>query len=52
MAQQVAPAMVAGNAVLVKPATYTPVSGVNLAEIIDDAVPELPAGAFGFVPGP
>ena len=52
MAQQVAPALVAGNAVIVKPATYTPVSGVILAEIIDDAVPNLPAGAFGFVPGP
>ena len=51
MAQQVAPALVAGNAVIVKPGTYTPVSGAILAEIVDAAVPDLPAGAFGFVPG-
>ncbi len=50
-ALQVAPALAAGNAVILKPATKTPVSGAMLAEIIVDAAPDLPEGAFGFVPG-
>jgi glyceraldehyde-3-phosphate dehydrogenase [NAD(P)+] len=51
-ALQVAPALAAGNAVILKPATKTPVSGAILAEIIVETAPEdLPAGAFGFVPG-
>jgi len=50
-ALQVAPALAAGNAVILKPATKTPVSGALLAEVIVDAVPDLPTGAFGFVPG-
>ena len=48
---QVAPALAAGNAVILKPATKTPVSGAMLAEIIVDTAPDLPDGAFGFVPG-
>ncbi len=51
-ALQVAPALAAGNAVILKPATKTPVSGAILAEIIVEAAPELPDGAFSFVPGP
>jgi glyceraldehyde-3-phosphate dehydrogenase [NAD(P)+] len=50
-ALQVAPALAAGNAVILKPATNTPVSGAILSEIIVDAAPDLPDGAFGFVPG-
>ncbi|WP_276259607.1 aldehyde dehydrogenase family protein [Haloglomus litoreum] len=50
-ALQVAPALAAGNAVILKPATKTPVSGAILAEIIVEAAPDLPDGAFGFVPG-
>jgi len=50
-ALQVAPALAAGNAVILKPATKTPVSSAILAEIIVDAAPDLPEGAFGFVPG-
>jgi glyceraldehyde-3-phosphate dehydrogenase [NAD(P)+] len=50
-ALQVAPALAAGNAVILKPATKTPVSGAILAEIIVDAAEGLPDGAFGFVPG-
>jgi glyceraldehyde-3-phosphate dehydrogenase [NAD(P)+] len=50
-ALQVAPALAAGNAVILKPATKTPVSGAILAEIIVDAAPDLPEGGFAFVPG-
>jgi glyceraldehyde-3-phosphate dehydrogenase [NAD(P)+] len=48
-ALQVAPALAAGNAVVVKPASKTPVSSAILAEVVDDA--GLPDGAFNFVPG-
>jgi glyceraldehyde-3-phosphate dehydrogenase [NAD(P)+] len=50
-ALQVAPALAAGNAVILKPASKTPVSGAILAEIVVEAAPDLPAGGFGFVPG-
>lgn len=48
-ALQVAPALAAGNAILLKPASKTPISAAILAEIIVDA--GLPDGAFSFVPG-
>ncbi|MFC6734284.1 MULTISPECIES: aldehyde dehydrogenase [unclassified Haladaptatus] len=48
-ALQVAPALAAGNAVILKPASKTPISGAILAEIIADV--DLPAGGFNFVPG-
>lgn len=48
-ALQVAPALAAGNAVIHKPASKTPVSGAILADIVDGV--DLPAGAFAFVPG-
>jgi glyceraldehyde-3-phosphate dehydrogenase [NAD(P)+] len=48
-ALQVAPALAAGNSVVLKPATKTPVSGAILAEVIDDV--GLPEGGFNFVSG-
>ncbi|PSQ13687.1 aldehyde dehydrogenase [Halobacteriales archaeon QS_8_69_73] len=50
-ALQVAPALAAGNAVVLKPASKTPVSGAVLAEIVVEAAPDVPDGAFSFVPG-
>ncbi|WP_232685965.1 aldehyde dehydrogenase family protein [Halobacterium zhouii] len=49
-ALQVAPALAAGNAVVLKPASKTPISAAILAEIIADT--DVPDGAFNFVPGP
>jgi glyceraldehyde-3-phosphate dehydrogenase [NAD(P)+] len=48
-ALQVAPALAAGNAVVLKPASKTPVSAAILADVISEA--GLPEGAFNFVPG-
>ncbi len=50
-ALQVAPALAAGNAVLLKPASKTPLSGAALAEIVVETAPDLPEGAFAFLPG-
>ncbi|WP_255166968.1 aldehyde dehydrogenase family protein [Natrononativus amylolyticus] len=49
-ALQVAPALAAGNSVLLKPASNTPISAAILADVIAD-VDGLPDGAFNFVPG-
>ncbi|ELY74681.1 Aldehyde Dehydrogenase, partial [Natrinema pellirubrum DSM 15624] len=49
-ALQVAPAIAAGNSVLLKPASKTPVSAAILADVIAD-VDGIPDGAFNFVPG-
>jgi glyceraldehyde-3-phosphate dehydrogenase [NAD(P)+] len=49
-ALQVAPAIAAGNAVILKPATKTPVSASILADIIAENT-EIPDGGFAFVPG-
>lgn len=49
-ALQVAPALAAGNSVVLKPATKTPISGAILATVIAD-VDGIPEGAFNFVPG-
>ncbi|MFC3476228.1 aldehyde dehydrogenase family protein [Halobacterium litoreum] len=48
-ALQVAPALAAGNAVVLKPASKTPVSAAILADVI--AKTDVPDGAFNFVPG-
>ena len=48
-ALHVAPALAAGNSVVLKPASKTPVSGAMLAEVIADT--DVPDGAFSFVPG-
>jgi len=50
-AMQVAPALAAGNAVIMKPATKTPVCGAMLAEVLVETAPDLPDGVFSFVPG-
>ena len=49
-ALQVAPALAAGNSVVLKPATKTPISAAVLAEVIAD-VDAIPGDAFQFVPG-
>ncbi|MEZ5751810.1 MAG: aldehyde dehydrogenase [Paracoccaceae bacterium] len=48
-AQKVAPALAAGNAVLLKPASWSPLVCLELARIIDDA--GLPKGLFSVLPG-
>ena len=48
-ALQVAPALAAGNSVILKPASKTPVSAAILTQIVAEL--PLPAGAFNFVPG-
>jgi len=49
-AQQIAPALVAGNSVVVKPSSHTPVTAAVLTEVIVEAT-DLPEGAFNYVPG-
>ncbi|GGL57399.1 aldehyde dehydrogenase family protein [Halocalculus aciditolerans] len=48
-ALQVAPALAAGNSVVLKPASKTPVTAAVLADVVADA--GLPDGAFNFLPG-
>ena len=47
-ALQVAPALAAGNSIVLKPATKTPVAGAILADVMRDVVPE---GAINLVTG-
>jgi glyceraldehyde-3-phosphate dehydrogenase [NAD(P)+] len=49
-ALQVAPAIAAGNSVVLKPSSKTPVSSAILADLVDE-VTELPDGGFNVVPG-
>ncbi len=48
-ARKLAPALIAGNAVVLKPASYTPVVALELARALDDA--GLPAGVLNTVTG-
>lgn len=48
-AQKVAPALAAGNAILLKPASWSPLVCLELARIIEAA--GLPAGLFSALPG-
>ncbi len=48
-AQKVAPALAAGNAVLLKPASWSPLVSLELARIIDET--GLPKGLFSVLPG-
>jgi len=47
---QVAPALAAGNSVVLKPSSKTPLTAAILTDAITSAV-DLPDGAFNFVPG-
>jgi len=48
-AQKVAPALAAGNAVLLKPASWSPLVALELARIVDES--GLPKGLFSVLPG-
>lgn len=48
-AQKVAPALAAGNAVLLKPASWSPLVSLELARIVEAS--GLPAGLFSVLPG-
>jgi len=48
-ALQIAPALAAGNSIVLKPASKTPISAAILANCIDEA--DLPEDAFHYVPG-
>jgi acyl-CoA reductase-like NAD-dependent aldehyde dehydrogenase len=48
-AQKVAPALAAGNAVLLKPASWSPLVSLELARIVEEA--GLPRGLFSVLPG-
>ena len=50
VAHKVAPAIAAGNTVVLKPASTTPITAVKLCEILEAA--GLPAGALNLVVGP
>lgn len=50
VAHKVAPALAAGNAVVLKPATTTPLTAVKLCEVLAEA--GLPPGAMNLVVGP
>ena len=51
LARALAPALAAGNAVVVKPASYTAGSTVELARILE-GIPEIPRGIVNIVTGP
>lgn len=48
-AQKLAPALAAGNAVILKPASWSPLTGLELARIIEEA--GLPSGLLSVLPG-
>ena len=48
---KIAPALAAGNTVILKPATYTPLSALKLVEIIHDSG-LLPPGVLNLITGP
>nr|WP_199226761.1 aldehyde dehydrogenase family protein [Opitutus sp. ER46] len=50
LAWKIAPALAAGNCVVIKPATNTPITAVKLAEIFRDA--GLPKGVVNVITGP
>ena len=50
VAYQVAPALAAGNSVVLNPSSKTPISGGLLTELVTEAV-DLPDGALNYVPG-
>jgi aldehyde dehydrogenase (NAD+) len=50
LAWKIAPALAAGNTVVLKPASTTPLSALLFAEVVQQA--DLPAGVVNIVPGP
>ncbi|WP_201722403.1 aldehyde dehydrogenase family protein, partial [Sulfitobacter sp. HI0129] len=48
-AQKLAPALAAGNAVILKPASWSPLTALELARIVDEA--GLPKGLLAVLPG-
>ncbi|WP_376788452.1 aldehyde dehydrogenase family protein [Thermoflexus sp.] len=50
VAHKVAPALAAGNAVVLKPASATPLTAVRLAQVLEAA--GIPAGGFNLIFGP
>jgi aldehyde dehydrogenase (NAD+) len=50
LAWKIAPALAAGNTVVLKPASTTPLSALLFAEVVQQA--ELPPGVVNIVPGP
>ena len=48
-AQKIAPALAAGNAVILKPASWSPLVSLELARIVEEA--GLPKGLFSVLPG-
>ncbi len=48
-AQKIAPALAAGNAVILKPASWSPLVSLELARIVEES--GLPKGLFSVVPG-
>src|SRR3990172_9579120 len=50
VAHKVAPALAAGNTVVLKPATATPLTAVNLCQVLAEA--GLPGGAINLIVGP
>ncbi|MGH2399734.1 MAG: aldehyde dehydrogenase family protein [bacterium] len=50
VAHKVAPALAAGNPVVLKPATWTPLTAVLLVEVLHEA--GVPAGAINLIAGP
>ncbi|WP_032368328.1 aldehyde dehydrogenase family protein [Rhodococcoides fascians] len=48
-ARKIAPALIAGNSVVLKPASYTPAIAIELARVLNDA--GLPAGVLNTVTG-
>ncbi|MBN1426497.1 aldehyde dehydrogenase [Candidatus Fermentibacteria bacterium] len=53
-AEYIAPALVVGNPIVFKPASYTPLSAILFARCIQDALDELgfPKGIFNLITGP
>jgi acyl-CoA reductase-like NAD-dependent aldehyde dehydrogenase len=50
VAHKVGPGLAAGNTIVLKPASATPITAIRLGEILEEA--GLPAGAFNVVVGP
>ncbi|MDQ0341015.1 betaine-aldehyde dehydrogenase [Caldalkalibacillus uzonensis] len=51
MIREVAPALAAGNAVILKPASQTPLTSLTIVKLVDE-VEEFPAGIVNMVTGP